>query len=129
MKNNFLNIFFYSKRKKNYSHQERPKRHFWQLLFFMCVFKNTDQKNICASIILKLNPGLGIRSWFLDQINSFLWSKDQFDCEKDRINPIDLFQRSICSQSIFFKYWRDRFVYGQSFSKIDKSDSITGGFF
>ena len=35
---------------------DRQKCHFgrfWQLLTFLCIFKNIDQNNICASIVCK----------------------------------------------------------------------------
>ena len=61
---------------------------------------------------------------FFDRINCFfLWLIDRFDCEKDRIPPMDLFKRSsgyIRSWSIIFKDWRDRFDHGWSFLKIKK---------
>ena len=66
----------------------------------------------------KGKAGFGIRSSVFDRINSFLWSKDRFNCDKDWIAHIDLFLRmmgSICSQSIFFEDQLDWFDHGQSF--------------
>ena len=43
------------------------------------------------------------------QINCFLWSKDQFDLEKDWINLFQRLTKSIRSRSIFLKdqiYWK-----------------------
>ena len=33
--------------------QKRPKWRFWRSIVFLCIFKNTYQKNICASIVFK----------------------------------------------------------------------------
>ena len=40
--------------KKVINFQKWPKWHFWQLItFFWCVFKNTEQDNICVFIVFK----------------------------------------------------------------------------
>ena len=40
--------------KKVIAHQKRYFDRIWRLIkFFVCVFKNTDQNNVCVSIVLK----------------------------------------------------------------------------
>ena len=50
-------MFFWSvflkTQKKIIDHQKRHFGRFWRLITFFGVFKNTDQKNSCASIVFK----------------------------------------------------------------------------
>ena len=39
--------------KKSLDRQKHHFGRFWQLIFFLCFFKNTDLNNICASIVFK----------------------------------------------------------------------------
>ena len=76
---------------------------------------------------------------FFDGIASFLWSKNQFDSEKDsnhslqsflKINRIDLLTvdlfnrltRAICSRSIFLKDRWERFNHGRPWIKKDPKE-------
>ena len=44
--------------KKVIDHQKCYFGRFWQLITdFLCVFENTDQNNICVSIVLKAKTG------------------------------------------------------------------------
>ena len=49
----FWSVFLKTHKKTVINRQKRPKWRFWQSITFLCVFKNTDQKNICASIVFK----------------------------------------------------------------------------
>ena len=51
--------YFYNALKKVINRQKLPKWHFLMLItFFKSVFKNTDQKNICVSIVFKAESKL-----------------------------------------------------------------------
>ena len=54
----FWSIFFSMYSKKVNNRQKLLKWHFCLTAnsFFQCVFKNTDQKDICASIVFKAEP-------------------------------------------------------------------------
>ena len=46
-------------------HQKRHFGRFWQLIIiFLCIFKNTDQNNICASIIFKAKTKENMKNIF-----------------------------------------------------------------
>ena len=49
----FWSVFLKMHFKKVFNHQKRSKLRFWQLTTFLCIFKNTAQKNICASIVFE----------------------------------------------------------------------------
>ena len=50
----FWSVFFKMHSKKVNNCQKQPKWLFCRLIaFFQCVFKNTDEKDICASIVFK----------------------------------------------------------------------------
>ena len=52
--NVFLASIFENAQKKVMDHQKRHFGCFWQLItVFWCVLKNTDQNNICVSIVFK----------------------------------------------------------------------------
>ena len=48
----FISIFE-NAQKTVINRQKQLKWHFWQSIIFFCIFKNTDQKNICVTIVLK----------------------------------------------------------------------------
>ena len=50
----FWSVFLITYKKKVIDSQKRHFGHFWRLItVFLCVFKNTDQNNICVYIVLK----------------------------------------------------------------------------
>ena len=50
----FWSVFLKMHKKTVINRQKRPKWCFWQsITFYVCIFKNTDQKSICASIVFK----------------------------------------------------------------------------
>ena len=50
----FWSVFLKTHKKTIIYRQKRPKWRFWQAItFYLCVFKNTDQKNICVFIVFK----------------------------------------------------------------------------
>ena len=76
-----------------------------------------------------INPGLGIRSQFLEQFAHFLWAKEQFAREKEQIAPIALLSWATWgnrSQLLFCKEWRERIIKVtlKKKSELAKSDSL-----
>ena len=50
----FDEVFLKMHEKKVINFQKWPKWHFWRLIiFFWCVFKNTEQNNNCVFIVFK----------------------------------------------------------------------------
>ena len=47
-----VSIFLYAQ-KTIFNCQKCPKWHFWRSIIFLCFFKNTDKKSICASFVFK----------------------------------------------------------------------------
>ena len=47
-----VSIFLYAQ-KTIFNCQKCPKWHFWRSIIFLCFFKNTDKKSMCASFVFK----------------------------------------------------------------------------
>ena len=54
----FWSVFLKTHKKNVINRQKRPKWWFWRSIIFFCIFKNTDQKNICVSIVFKAESKL-----------------------------------------------------------------------